>query len=71
LKKFAQQFSQFIPIAKSKLKLAGLLARPVFCAFPSRLIATVTLIQRPFYGLTAAGAAPEFHRIPFLIHPFR
>ncbi len=36
MKKFVRKFPQFIPITKSKLKLAGLLARPVICAFPSK-----------------------------------
>jgi hypothetical protein len=53
--KFVQKFLPFFPKAKTKLKLAGLLARPVFCAFPPRLDGTVALIQKPFKWAYSCG----------------
>jgi hypothetical protein len=47
---------------------AGLLARPAFDAFPSRVRWTVAKdFQKLNVGLTAAGTAPDFHRIPSLV----
>ncbi|AHW61756.1 hypothetical protein FH5T_07635 [Draconibacterium orientale] len=46
--------------------LAGLLACPVSEAFPSVNWRTVAKdFQKHIYGLTAAGTAPDFNRIPF------
>ena len=53
MKNFVQKFLPFFPIAKTKLKLAGFLARPVFCAFP--LLSTVALIQKPFEWAYSCG----------------
>ncbi len=48
--------------------MAGLLARPVFDAFPSQELGTVAKdFQKHFTGLTAAGTAPDFHGIPSLV----
>jgi hypothetical protein len=48
--------------------MAGLLACPVFDAFPSASRRTVAKeFQKQKNGLTAAGTAPDSHRIPFLI----
>ncbi len=47
------------------MKTAGLLARPVICTFPSPYIGTVAMDSDTVVGLTAAGTAPAFHRIPF------
>lgn len=45
--------------------MAGLLAHPVFYAFPLHHAATVAVeLENHYYGLTAAGTAPEFNRIP-------
>jgi hypothetical protein len=47
---------------------AGLLARPVFFLTPSHLAFNETVAgvcQKPFYGLTATGIAPDLHGIPF------
>ena len=48
--------------------MAGLLARPVFDAFPSAGWRTVAKdFQKHCYGLTAAGTAPDFHGIPSFV----
>ena len=39
--------------------MAGLLACPVFEAFPSRKLRTVAEMFQKHAGLTAAGTAPE------------
>jgi hypothetical protein len=50
-----------------KLIMAGLLARPVFDAFPSGSCRTVAKdFQKRYFGLTAAGTAPDLHGIPSL-----
>jgi hypothetical protein len=57
----------FIPKAMiNDMELAGLLARLLFEAFPSRVLGTVAGVSKSLYlRLTAAGTAPVFHRIPY------
>jgi hypothetical protein len=58
----------FFPKANNNSVIsAGLLACPVICTFPSRTLATVALDSDSVFGLTAAGTAPELHRIPSFI----
>lgn len=66
-------FSYFIPEACiKKYSLAGLLAHPDFCDLPNRRVAVsgfafqklLTYLVRS--GFTAAGTAPDSHRIPIL-----
>ena len=49
---------------KQLLTQAGFLTSPFSCAFPSTKL-KVALVQEKQVGVTAAGTAPELHRIPF------
>lgn len=62
----------FFPKAKPDCSTAGLLARPSSCAFPGfRMIEVIQkvypsdIMQERCFELTAAGTAPDLHRIPF------
>jgi len=45
--------------------MAGLLAHPVLIAFPFYILNSGIVDIKTLIGLTAAGTAPEFHRIPY------
>jgi len=49
---------------KQLLTQAGFLTSPSSCAFPSTRL-KVAHLQEKQVGVTAAGTAPELHRIPF------
>jgi hypothetical protein len=49
------------------MEVAGLLARLLFDAFPSPCGTVAFEVQKVFFRLTAAGTAPDLHRIPMLV----
>jgi hypothetical protein len=70
LKKFAQNPSLFIPIAKKIVETGRSSGSPGFLRLPVPTCRNSGFDSETFLsGLTAAGTAPELHRIPFSIHP--
>jgi len=58
----------FIPKAMiNVMEVAGLLARLLFEAFPSRVRNSGRSFKKFVLRLTAAGTAPDLHRIPMLV----
>ncbi len=59
----------FSPESYECRAMAGLLACPTFDDLPVPLLEQWLKKDQKFLELTASGNAPDFHRIPFLIHP--
>ena len=70
LKKKCTKIFAVLPESKNKAEIGRSSGSPGFLRLPIRQSTDSGMDSETFLsGHTAAGTAPEFHRIPFLIHP--